>query len=73
VLAVAQAALAAYRDDRSAGLGRDVVRSKIDATAHVEGVYSVAIAQPAASLMVGPDAWARCTALSVTMAGYAEG
>jgi phage-related baseplate assembly protein len=56
-----------------AGLGRDVVRTQLISELHVYGVYSVALIQPAADLVVDAGQWAVCTAVNVTVVGSAQG
>lgn len=67
-LAAAQNALAAYAT-ASHRLGTDIIRSAIDARAHVAGVKEVVINQPAANLVCSQGQAPYCTAIAVRIAG----
>jgi phage-related baseplate assembly protein len=73
VLAKANEAAAAYKADRAAGLGRDIVPSQIIAALQVAGCYQVALTSPAALIAVGENEWAHCTAINLTLAGAVNG
>lgn len=68
ILAEAQAAAQSYAD-RQHRLGRDITLSGIFAALHRPGVQNVAIAAPAADIVVGDEAAAYCTAITLTDGG----
>ncbi|MCW5223533.1 baseplate protein [Verminephrobacter aporrectodeae subsp. tuberculatae] len=72
VLAQAQAAAQAYRADRAAGLGRDVVPVQVDAALKVAGVYDVVRSSPA-KIVLATNEWARCTSINLVVAGTVDG
>ncbi|AOJ71044.1 MULTISPECIES: baseplate assembly protein [Burkholderia] len=72
VLAQARAAANAYRANRSAGLGRDIVPAQLTAALQVRGVYDVDLNGLALRVLAG-DEWARCTSVSVVATGVAHG
>ena len=72
VLAQAVAAAQAYRADRAAGLGRDIVPVQLEAALKVAGVYDIARTSPA-KLVLESHQWARCTGINITLAGVADG
>lgn len=53
-------------------LGRDVTRSGLTAAAHIEGVYNVVIASPAADVICGRNQAAHCTGIVITHGGVNE-
>ena len=58
---------------QSAALGRDIVPSQIVAALSVTGVYRVDLVAPVATLEVGENGWAHCTAIDVQLAGNSDG
>jgi len=68
VLATAQAALDAYVAARQR-IGQDVTRSGIFAALHQPGVQNVALAAPAADLVIGLGEASFCTGTDVTVGG----
>lgn len=71
VLAQAEAALAAYIADTQR-LGRDITRSAVFAALHQPGVQNVALASPAADIVITPAQAPFCTATAVTIGGFDE-
>lgn len=71
-MAAVQAAAETYAAERRAGLGRDLVPSQFISALSVAGVYRVELAQPAWQEL-GPEEWADCTAISLTVAGPVDG
>lgn len=71
-LAKAQASADAYKADRSAGLGRDLVPSQVIAALSVPGVYQVVLNTPAFRTLADNE-WARCTGITLTLTGTAYG
>jgi phage-related baseplate assembly protein len=71
LVAAAMAAAEGYRDDRASRLGRDVVPSQLQALMMVDGAYSIELDDPT-FIDVGPEQWARCTAISVTYDGAGD-
>jgi phage-related baseplate assembly protein len=71
-LAAAQAAAEAYRQDRQAGLGRDLVDSQLIKILSVDGVYQVQLSGWT-NQVLGPSQWACCTGISLTITGVADG
>ncbi|WP_395060410.1 baseplate J/gp47 family protein [Polaromonas sp.] len=69
----AEKAAVAYRDRQQARLGQDIVRTQIIEVLHSYGVYSVALPQPAADQVLSDHSWPRCTAITITVAGTAQG
>ncbi|WP_234085314.1 baseplate J/gp47 family protein [Azonexus sp. R2A61] len=67
-LAAAQAALARFAAD-SHRLDTDIIRSAIDAAAHVAGVKKVVIASPAADIVCTRGQAPYCTGINLTVAG----
>lgn len=70
-LSEAQSAAQAWRDAGLLKLGGDVVRTQINRKLHGYGVYSLDLQQPAVDLVVGPQGWARCTAIDVAISAIA--
>ncbi|MCX9039372.1 baseplate J/gp47 family protein [Citrobacter portucalensis] len=68
----ATVAAEAYRDDRAAGLGRDIIPVQITKILAVAGVYDVTLSSPAATV-VGHNEWAHCTAITITIKGTNNG
>ncbi len=62
----------AYKADRSAGLGRDLVPSQITAALSVPGVYQVVLIAPAFRPLADNE-WARCTGITLTLTGTVYG
>lgn len=71
VLAESRARLDAYLAENRR-LGRDITRSGVFAALHSPGVQGVALASPAADLVIASDEVAVCTDISLTWAGVAE-
>ena len=71
VLNEARAKLDAYLET-SHRLGRDVVRSGIYASLHVEGVSRVTLSEPAADIILDRTQAGYCTAVTLTHAGTGE-
>lgn len=71
-LAQAKAAAEAYRADRAAGLGRDIVPVQLEAALKVAGVYDIARTSPP-KIVLEAHQWARCTGINITLAGVADG
>ncbi|MEX2155125.1 MAG: baseplate J/gp47 family protein [Gemmatimonadaceae bacterium] len=67
VLADAIAATNAYKDERAAGIGRDIVPSALIAALTVAGVYDVGLILPAALIEVSDSERARCTDVDITL------
>ncbi|AHI67584.1 baseplate J/gp47 family protein [Burkholderia thailandensis] len=72
VLAQARAAANAYRANRAAGLGRDIVPAQLTAALQVPGVYDVDL-NGLALRVLADDEWARCTGVAVVATGVAHG
>ncbi|MCG9079484.1 baseplate assembly protein [Laribacter hongkongensis] len=68
----AQTNAEAYKADRAAGLGRDVVPSQVIAALQVAGVYQVILAAPTLK-QLAENEWARCTGITLTVTGAANG
>ena len=71
VLADAIARLQAFVDDNHR-LGRDITRAGLIAALCTAGVQNVALATPAADLVITPQQAAYCTSHSVTVGGFDE-
>ncbi|MFN8682766.1 baseplate J/gp47 family protein [Paracoccus sp. P2] len=65
-------AAAAFASERRRGLGRDLVPSQCIAALSVAGVYRVQLITPEWQEL-GPSQWADCTAITLTIAGVADG
>lgn len=72
VKTLAQAAAHAYKADRAAGLGRDIVPVQLEAAVKVAGVYDIARQQPS-KIVLAAHQWARCTGVRVVLSGEADG
>jgi phage-related baseplate assembly protein len=72
-LAAWQAAADDYRSRQAAALGKDVVRWQIESLLQFNGVYAVEVVSPAANIVLEPWQWPNCTALAVSVAGFAGG
>lgn len=72
VLAQAQAAAEAYKADRAAGLGRDIVPVQVESALKVAGVYDIVRAAPA-KIVLAENEWARCTAINLVVTGTVDG
>lgn len=72
VKAQAQANAEAYKADRAAGLGRDVVPSQVIAALQVAGVYQVILNAPALKALAENE-WAHCTGITLTVTGSVNG
>ena len=68
VVSLAQATCQQYVNEQFK-LGRDITISGLHAALHQPGVMRVDLATPATTLVIGPDSAARCTGVSVTLAG----
>ncbi|MGO1073238.1 baseplate assembly protein [Lysobacter sp. CA199] len=73
VLVQAREAADRYAADRAAGLGRDIVPTQIIAALSVPGVYEVRLTMPAASRVLAENEWARCSGITLTLAGSVNG
>lgn len=74
VLAAVNEALAVYTAIRASRLGYDVVLSHIIQTIRaIPGVYDLVISSPVASIDVADSEVAVCSAISVSVAGFADG
>ena len=71
VLANAQAAVGKYTNENFR-LGRDITMSGLYAALHASGVQRVELAEPSATIVNGPGECARCTEITVTLAGTDE-
>lgn len=71
-LKAAQDAAEAYAADRRSRLGCDLVQSQIVAALSVAGVYRVTLTEPAYRAL-GASEWADCEAITLTVAGTADG
>lgn len=72
VLAQAQAAAEAYKADRAAGLGRDIVPVQVEAAIKVAGVYDIVRTAPA-KIVLAENEWARCTGINLVVTGTVDG
>lgn len=72
IIAQVTAQLQDYADSRRSKIGLDVVKESIIRRCMVEGVYSVAVTQPAATIVIGDDEVANCTGITVTIGGYSD-
>lgn len=72
VLALASKAAADYAADRRAGLGRDIVPEQITQAVQVSGVYRLQLTEPAMRVVEAHE-WANCTAIELTVVGFARG
>ncbi|KPU83533.1 baseplate assembly protein [Marinosulfonomonas sp. PRT-SC04] len=68
VVAAANAAVATYVETNHR-LGRDITVSGLHAALHQSGVQNVALAAPAASLVIAADTAAHCTSITITFGG----
>ncbi len=68
VIGAVKAALEGFAQDHHR-LGRDIVKSAIDAAAHVSGVKKVVINSPAADIACGLDQAPWCSGITVSIAG----
>jgi len=71
-LAAAQAAAETYRQDRQAGLGRDLVDSQLIKTLSVDGIYRVQLVGWT-NQVLGASQWPFCTGIALTITGVAGG
>ena len=71
-LATAKAAASAFAAERANALGRDIVPSQLIAALSVDGVYQVLLNQPVLSVLEEHE-WARCTGITISPAGVANG
>lgn len=72
-LAAANQAAIAYKANRAAGLGRDIVPLDAAAALKVAGVYNVVLTGLPSIVVLADNQWARCTGIAVTVAGTANG
>lgn len=72
VMAMARANAEAYRANRAAGLGRDLVPSQISSALSVTGVYQVKIHTPSHQVLLENE-WAHCTGIKLVVTGVADG
>lgn len=68
VMDAAEAAVEAYVEAHHR-LGHDITISGLMAALHQSGVQNVALAQPAADLVIAPDTAAHCTNISIVFGG----
>lgn len=71
VLAAANAAAAAYADTNHR-LGRDVTLSGLYAALHREGVHSVLLTSPSATIVIARNHASYCTGITITSVGIDE-
>lgn len=71
-LAAARAAIEAWTQQRQTRLGQDIVPNQIIKVLQVDGVYDVALEQPAKRELL-PHVWAECIIIDVTIAGVSDG
>lgn len=71
VLAAAEAAAEAYATAQHA-LGLDVTRSGVFAALHQAGVQNVALASPAADVVIAWNEASNCTGITLTIGGFGE-
>jgi phage-related baseplate assembly protein len=69
VVAVVQANLEAYRDERKNRLGIDVVRSQIVGRCQVPGVYSVVVANPTIDIVAAQSEFTNCVSINIAVIG----
>ncbi|MCO5285216.1 MAG: baseplate J/gp47 family protein [Chitinophagaceae bacterium] len=72
IISVVTAQLQEYADSRKNKIGLDVVIENIIKRCMVDGVYSVTVSSPAATIVVGANEVAKCTAITVTVGGYSD-
>ncbi|TDK65968.1 baseplate assembly protein [Sapientia aquatica] len=72
VLMMAQSAAQAYRDERAAGLGRDLVPSQVSSALSVSGVYQVKVLAPQHRVLVENE-WPQCTSIRLHITGMVHG
>lgn len=72
-LAAVTAKANAYVAERAAGLERSLVLSQIVTALSLPGVYRVSVVAPVVDTTITALQWARCTAVTVTVVGYASG
>jgi len=74
VLKLVNDALSGYAASVASRLGVDVVTSQIIALINgVSGVYKTTLLLPAADATTADNAWASCTAITLTVVGYSNG
>ncbi|MBO9674409.1 MAG: baseplate J/gp47 family protein [Sphingobacteriaceae bacterium] len=71
-LAAITASLTAYADQRKRKLGRNAVRSQINAASKTDAVYSIEVIQPAADVTADFSEVAFCTGITVNLTGYSD-
>lgn len=73
-MSAAQARAIAFTQERSSGLGRSVDPTAIiGALMASPDMFKVSLSSPASEVVVTSLEWARCTAITLTFAGYASG
>lgn len=72
IRAASEAAAEAYAALKSGGMGRTPIQSQIIAALSVKGTYRVTLNLPAVEPVVAASAWARCTSVTVTVAGFSS-
>jgi len=72
VLAAAQAAAEAYRTDRQAGLGRDLVGSQLIKALSVDGIYKVELVGWTDQVLDSSQ-WVACQGIQLILTGLADG
>lgn len=65
--------LQAYSDELRTSLGRDVVVSKVIQLSQIDGVYSVAVASPAATIAIDSNKCAVLNTLTVNVTAITNG
>lgn len=68
-----ETALQVYVGAREIVLGRDIVKSQIEATASVPGVYDISVVEPASNTVITASQVAICTDITVTITGSQPG
>ena len=66
-------ALANYAAERATHLGGDIVLQKIIQLCMIDGVYSVSVASPATTTVVGPTVVGNCTGIVVGISSTTNG
>ncbi len=66
-------AAADFAQQKRLKLGQDIPRSQVIAALSLPGVYSVSLTSPATDLIVAPNEWANCTAITITLSGTNDG
>ncbi|MDH0050285.1 baseplate assembly protein [Comamonas terrigena] len=72
VVTLALEAAEAYKAQRAAGLGRDIVPVQLESAIKVAGVYDITRQQPS-KIVLAAHQWANCTGINVVVTGEADG